>query len=274
MIRFQHLSIKSKFNTFRLCSNLSSQPIPNPQTIITPKSSSLITKTPCRLYDFSNHPIPYHQAWEWQHTIFDAMRKHPNLPDAIILLEHEPVYTLGSSSELENVLFDAEQLKRGQTQQSKHTPLLVRTERGGEVTYHGPGQLVAYPILNLSRHKKDLHWYLRSLEEVVILMLKQNYNLDAGRKDGLTGVWVNDTKICAMGLKVSKWITMHGLALNICMDLSPFQRIIPCGISDYQVSSLDLLTDKAVTMCQARIQLLEAFSQVFGPYQLQPSTLE
>jgi lipoyl(octanoyl) transferase len=136
------------------------------------------------------------------------------------------------------------------------------------VTYHGPGQLVAYPIINLDRHRRDLHWYLRKLEDVVILMLGREYGLNAGRKDGLTGVWVGDDKVCALGLKVTKWITMHGLALNVTTDLYPFERIVPCGIAHHGVTSLKALLgeSKAVSMDAARDQLAAAFRDVFGPY--------
>ena len=215
--------------------------------------------------------MPYQDAWDLQHELVTSMKKDTETPDTIILLEHEPVYTLGTASKLEHVLFDAEELRRGQTcQEEKTTPMLIRTERGGEVTYHGPGQLVAYPIMNLTRHKKDLHWYLRTLEQTVIGMLRDFYGLDACRKEGLTGVWVGDVKVCAMGLKVSKWITMHGLALNVCTDMEAFERIVPCGLSEHGVSSLHLLTGGSVdvTMDKARAHLTESFQRTFGPYEV------
>jgi lipoyl(octanoyl) transferase len=120
----------------------------------------------------------------------------------------------------------------------------------------------------ISRHRRDLHWYLRSLEEVVIVMLQRHYGLDAQRKPGLTGVWVGDAKVCAMGLKVSKWVTMHGLALNVTADLAPFDGIVPCGISNYGVTSLQLLAGDRMAVCMedARLHFVEAFSEVFGPY--------
>lgn len=238
------------------------------QHISEPLDASSTSLCKCRVFDH-HQPVPYQDGWAMQHELVNEMKKDSDASDALVLLEHEPVYTLGTASKVENVLFDADELRFGQTPHQKGLPMLVRTERGGEVTYHGPGQLVAYPILNLNRHKKDLHWYLRSLEDVVIDMVEQNYGLTAGRKDGLTGVWVGDVKICAMGLKVSKWITMHGLALNVKANLEPFKRIIPCGISEHGVSSLHLLAQgRDISMQDAKRQLIESFSRVFGPYDL------
>ncbi len=149
------------------------------------------------------------------------------MPDVLLLLQHPPVYTLGQGATLEFLKFDP------------HHPdyELHRVERGGEVTYHCPGQLVGYPILNLSRHRQDLHWYLRQLETVLISVLDQ-YGLVGERIEGLTGVWVEGRKVAAIGIKASRWITMHGFALNVCPDLSGFERIVPCGIGDRPVGSL------------------------------------
>lgn len=224
---------------------------------------------PCRLYDVRDACIPYQSAWDWQHTLVSELKASPSAPDALILLEHEPVYTLGTASKLQHVLFPGPALRREDL--SSHPPpgvgaALIRTERGGEVTYHGPGQLVAYPILNLHRHKCDLHWYLRSLEEVVIDMLTRHYGLPAGTKQGLTGVFVEEDKICALGLKVSKWVTMHGLAINVDADLGPFERIVPCGVRGYGVTSLArLLGPDAVCMDDARDKFADSFARVFGP---------
>lgn len=225
------------------------------------------------LYDLRDGLVPYARAWELQHALVDARRKDASLPDAVILLEHEPVYTLGTASSLDHVLFSGEELRRGQVRVAgcKDAPLLVRTERGGEVTYHGPGQLVMYPILNLSRHRKDLHWYLRSLEEVVVRALREHYGLQAGRKEGLTGVWVGEEKVCALGLKVSRWITMHGLALNVCADLRPFERIVACGIEGKSVTSLHLLAHGETSMEMAKRNVVQSFCDVFGPYDVVPT---
>ena len=149
------------------------------------------------------------------------------LEDVLLLLEHPAVYTLGTGSSQDFLRFDPQD-----TSYEIH-----RIERGGEVTYHCPGQLVGYPILNLRYYQQDLHWYLRQLEEVILQVL-QSYGLPAERLSGLTGVWVEDHKIAAIGIKVSRWITMHGFAINICPDLTGFTRIVPCGIADKPVGSL------------------------------------
>lgn len=154
-------------------------------------------------------------------------RHHPDLPDTLLLLEHPPVYTLGQGADEHFLKFTP----------GAHMPPVVRIERGGEVTYHCPGQLVGYPILNLRQHRCDLHWYLRQLEEVLMQTVAV-LGLEAERLEGLTGVWIKGHKVAAIGIKVSRWITMHGFALNINPDLSGFGQIVPCGISDKPVGSL------------------------------------
>ncbi|PSB13815.1 lipoyl(octanoyl) transferase [filamentous cyanobacterium CCP1] len=179
----------------------------------------------CLFYDLGI--VPYGEAWEWQRSLVAARRTDSSLDDVLILLEHPPVYTLGQGSSLEFLKFDLNQ-----------SPYQIhRIERGGEVTYHCPGQLVGYPLLNLRHYKQDLHWYLRQLEEVLIQVLA-GYGLAGERIPGLTGVWVEGCKVAAIGIKVSRWITMHGFALNVCPDLEGFQQIVPCGIADKPVGSL------------------------------------
>jgi lipoyl(octanoyl) transferase len=182
-------------------------------------------KRQCTLYD--RGIIDYQTAWEWQKSLQQASIKDPDRSDTLILLEHPPVYTLGTGSSLEHLKFDPNNQEYS----------LYRIERGGEVTYHCPGQIVAYPILNLRYHQQDLHWYLRQLEEVIINVLAL-HNLTGVRIDGLTGVWIDEKKVAAIGIKVSKWITMHGFALNVCPDLTGFDRIVPCGIVDRSVTSM------------------------------------
>jgi lipoyl(octanoyl) transferase len=195
--------------------------------------------------------VPYAAALAWQQSLVAARKENAALADALILLEHPPVYTLGTGSSLKFLKFNP-----AQTQHSLH-----RTERGGEVTYHCPGQLIGYPILNLRRHQQDLHWYLRQLEEVLIQVLAL-YGLPGHRLPGFTGVWLEGRKVAAIGIKVSRWITMHGFALNICPDLSGFQQIIPCGIADKPVGSLaELRSD--INPDQVRQQVAAAFSDVF-----------
>lgn len=205
----------------------------------------------CLLYSIDD-PVPFLTAWQWQKRLMEARKQNSDLPDALLLLEHPTVYTLGQGSTLEFLKFDLED------------PNIEchRIERGGEVTYHAPGQIVGYPILNLSAHRKDLHWYLRQLEAVIIQVLEQ-YNLPATRVDGLTGVWIEDRKIAQVGIKVSRWITMHGFALNVDMDLAGFDRIVPCGISDRSVCSLDeFIPDINIEVVKGAIAL--AFAKVFN----------
>lgn len=188
------------------------------------------------LYDLHDRLVPYKQAWEWQKSLVKDVEVDRNTVGTILLLQHPPVYTLGAGSTENNLLFDID---------SPPAPV-YRTERGGEVTYHGPGQLVVYPILNLKALKPDLHWYLRSLEEVVMQTLDQVSGLQGKRVEGLTGVWVNDMKVAAIGVRATRWISYHGLALNVATDLAPFQSIVPCGISDRRVTSVkDVLLDMA-----------------------------
>ncbi|KAA8498730.1 Plastidial lipoyltransferase 2 [Porphyridium purpureum] len=189
---------------------------------------------------------------------------------AVVVVEHAPVYTLGTGSTSDNVLFDPDCPPYGAS--------LVRTERGGEVTYHGPGQLVLYPILHLGEHnssfKKDLHWYVSKLEESVILTLAE-YGLSAGRKKGLIGVWVGDAKYCAIGVKVSKWVTMHGLALNVSTDMEPFSYIVPCGIHEYAVGSLNSSRHVKcnVPLHEVKQRLLHNFANVFDVTFAPPSMI-
>ncbi len=171
--------------------------------------------------------VDYGAAWELQRSLVNQRRTDPNLADVVLMLEHPPVYTLGQGSSLEFLKFAPDDPSR----------TLWRVERGGEVTYHCPGQLVVYPILNLAFYQKDLHWYLRQLEEVIIRTLGE-FGLTGDRIPGLTGVWVEGYKVAAIGIKVSRWITMHGFAVNVCPDLEGFRAIVPCGISDRPVGSL------------------------------------
>ncbi|GFQ02937.1 putative lipoyltransferase-like protein chloroplastic [Phtheirospermum japonicum] len=175
----------------------------------------------CDLCDLHNELVPYAKACSWQNAIVKE-KKHlsqnnEDLADSLIILQHHPVYTLGAGSSEEYLNFDV-----------KDAPFdLYRTERGGEVTYHGPGQLVMYPIINLRHYKMDLHWYLRALEEVVIRALSSAFAIEALR----------NKKLAAIGIKVSQWISYHGLALNVTTDITPFERIVPCGIQGREHSS-------------------------------------
>lgn len=201
---------------------------------------------------FNQGVVDYQVAWEWQRSLVAERREKANLEDLLILLEHSSVYTLGTGANPEFVKFNLD----------KSDYSVYRTERGGEVTYHCPGQLVGYPILNLRHYRQDLHWYLRQLEEVLIRVLA-SYDLPGARVPGYTGVWLSGRKVGAIGVKVSRWITMHGFALNVCPDLSGFQRIVPCGIADKPVGSLaEFIPD--ITVEEVRGKVAIAFAEVFG----------
>ncbi len=208
-----------------------------------------IKKRECLLHNCRE--IDYQTAWIWQKSLQQERIKNPHQSDALVILEHPPVYTLGTGSSLEFLKFDHLQAEYE----------LYRVERGGEVTYHCPGQIIAYPILNLQYYQQDLHWYLRQLEEVIIQVLALS-QLTGERIDGLTGVWIEGRKIAAVGIKVSKWITMHGFALNVCPDLSGFDQIVPCGIADRTVGSMAEFIP-AVNPDLVRQQIIQVFADVF-----------
>lgn len=196
--------------------------------------------------------MSYQEAWEWQQKLVADRRTQPDLPDVLILLEHPPVYTLGQGATEAFLKFDPTQ-----------TDLeLHRIERGGEVTYHCPGQIVGYPILNLRYYRQDLHWYLRQLEEVLLRVLAV-YGLPGERLPGLTGVWLEGHKVAAIGIKVTRWITMHGFALNVCPDLTGFQQIVPCGIADKPVASLAQWLPE-IDPLEVRQVIVAQFADVFG----------
>ena len=195
--------------------------------------------------------LPYATALDWQRSLLSERRNNPSLDDVLILLEHPPVYTLGQGANWEFIKFDLDKTRSD----------VYVVERGGEVTYHCPGQLVGYPILNLQNYFKDLHWYLRQLEEVLIRALA-TYGLKGDRVSGLTGVWLEGRKVAAIGIKVSRWITMHGFALNVCPDLTGFEQIVPCGIPHKQVGSIAQFIPE-INLEQVRFQVATAFASVF-----------
>lgn len=209
-----------------------------------------IHKLRCLLYN--QGLMPYLEAHRWQRSLVGDRIHNKSLDDVLILLEHLPVYTLGLGSNPEFIKFD----------QDNSEYEVHRVERGGEVTYHCPGQLVGYPILNLQRYRQDLHWYLRQLEEVLIRVLAQ-YGLQGERLPAFTGVWLEGRKVAAIGIKVSRWITMHGFALNVCPDLTGFERIVPCGIADKSVGSLAEWIP-GITCQEVRSRIAQSFAEVFG----------
>ncbi len=195
---------------------------------------------------------PYSLAWAHQRSLVEARIANPDLPDVLLLLEHPPVYTLGTGSDIKFIKFNLDKTDKE----------VYRIERGGEVTYHCPGQLVGYPILNLRYYRQDLHWYLRQLEEVILQTIAI-YGLSGERIAGLTGVWVEGYKIAAIGIKVSHWITYHGFAINVCPDLSGFAEIIPCGIANKPVGSLEQFLPN-ISLMQVQQDLSRVFASVFG----------
>jgi lipoyl(octanoyl) transferase len=195
---------------------------------------------------------PYSLAWAQQRSLVAARIADPDLPDVLLLLEHPPVYTLGTGSDIKFVKFNLDKTDKE----------VYRIERGGEVTHHCPGQLVGYPILNLRYYQQDLHWYLRQLEEVILQTIAI-YGLSGERIAGLTGVWVEGYKIAAIGIKVSRWITYHGFAINVCPDLSGFAEIIPCGIANKPVGSLQQFLPN-ISLMQVQQDLSRVFTSVFG----------
>jgi lipoyl(octanoyl) transferase len=179
----------------------------------------------------------------------------------LLFVEHNPVYTLGKSGEINHVLINEEQRQQKGVE-------FFKINRGGDITFHGPGQLVGYPIFDLDMFKTDLGWYLRSLEEVIILTLKE-YGLHGDRSKGETGVWLEpdikgkERKICALGIRCSRWITMHGFAFNVNTDLDYFNFIIPCGIQNKKVTSLQAELGYEVSMDEVKTKMIRNFEKVF-----------
>jgi lipoyl(octanoyl) transferase len=211
--------------------------------------SNELNKYRCWLYH--KGLMPYLDAHQWQRSLVSERIHNPSLDDVLILLEHPPVYTLGQGANPEFLKFDLDQ----------QLYEVHKIERGGEVTYHCPGQLVGYPILNLQHYRQDLHWYLRQLEEVLIRVLA-NYGLHGERIPQFTGVWLEGRKVAAIGIKVSRWITMHGFALNVCPDMSGFANIVPCGIADKPVGSLEQWIP-GISCQEVRDCVAQCFAEVF-----------
>lgn len=215
--------------------------------------------------------IDYQECWDYQDVLFKKnvqtklsnRKENLNEPTTNYLLfcEHPHVYTLGKSGDKSHLLIDEQKLK-------ERNAKYYKIDRGGDITYHGPGQLVVYPILDLDHFFTDIHKYLRFLEEAVINSLSE-FGVETGRIDGLTGVWTlpqknnPSKKICAMGVRCSRWVTMHGLALNINPDLSYFNNIVPCGISDKAVTSMQAELNQEVSISEVKKVLLEKLIGLF-----------
>lgn len=216
--------------------------------------------------------MEYQAAWDKQEEIFGQIVKQKTAnrsletplptPNYMVFTEHPHVYTLGKSGKEENLLLDEEGLKE------KHASY-HHINRGGDITYHGPGQIVGYPILDLDNFFTDIHRYLRTLEEVIILTLK-DYGMKGDRYPGFTGVWLDPEdpfrarKICAMGVRASRWVTMHGFALNVNTDLSYFGNIVPCGIDDKGVTSLEKELGRPLDIDEVKAKIITHMAEQFG----------
>lgn len=204
--------------------------------------------------------MAYEEAYRLQKQVFECVRKEEML-DTVLTVEHPHIYTLTKHSKPEHLLWN-------EAQRQEKGVAVCETDRGGEITYHGFGQLVAYPILNMAHFYKDAHRYLRDLEEVVICLLSE-FGIAASRKQhpdprkNYTGVWIGEEKICAIGVKFSHWTTMHGLALNVNTDLDYFEGIVPCGITDKGVTSLAKILNQTVPLNYIEKLFAKHFSQVF-----------
>jgi len=206
--------------------------------------------------------IPYGEAHRLQERLVE-LRKRDEIPDRLLLLEHPHVITLGRAAETENVLADARIREELGVE-------LFETGRGGDVTYHGPGQLVGYPIIHLAPDRCDVRRYVRDLEEVMIRVTAE-YGIEAGRIDGLTGIWVGDEKLGAIGVRISRWVTMHGFAFNVNTDLDYFQLIVPCGIRDHGVTSLERLLGRRIDLLDVANRIRNQFGQVFDRVMTDPT---
>ena len=171
---------------------------------------------------------PYQEVWDYQKEI-QAKRIAGEIEDTLLMVEHEPVYTLGKNANENHLLQSRDQ-----------SVDVFNIERGGDITFHGPGQLVGYPILDLSNYKKSVSWYMRTLEQIIIDTVSE-FGIEAKRVEGLTGVWVGDEKIAALGVRIRRWVTMHGFSINVNTDLTFYDGIIPCGIFDHGITSMEQL---------------------------------
>lgn len=193
--------------------------------------------------------IGYEAAWALQRQLVDQRRAR-QIPDTLLLLEHPHVFTLGRNARQENLLSQPPEVE------------VHRTNRGGDITYHGPGQLVGYPIFDLGGMRKDVVWYVRSIEEALIGVLAQ-FGITAGRNPGYTGVWVNGEKVAAIGVHISHWITSHGFALNVAPELRYFECIVPCGIRHAGVTSMERLLGRRPDMAAVKQAVARVFEGIF-----------
>lgn len=214
--------------------------------------------------------MDYKEAWDYQNELFQGIidiklsNRKKDIKESssnyFLFTEHPPVYTLGKSGDLSNLLLNEEQLKQKGIS-------FFKSNRGGDITFHGPEQIVGYPIIDLEEFKPDIRWYMRSLEEVIIRTIAQ-YGLKGTRSEGETGVWLDVgtpfvRKICALGVRTSRWVTMHGFALNVNTNLGFFDHIIPCGIRGKAVTSMEAELNKKIPTQEVKLLINKYFEEVF-----------
>ena len=193
--------------------------------------------------------MDYQSAWDFQKEFHNKVLLGKEA-DTLFLVEHEPVYTLGKNANNNNLL-----------KKANSNVKVFNVERGGDITYHGPGQLVGYPILDLHNYQKNISWFMRTLESILIETLS-SFDIHANQKEGLTGVWVGDEKIGAQGVRISRWVTMHGFSLNVNTDLSYFDSIVPCGIVNCGITSMKKLLGKPQDMDLVKKSTVNAFNKI------------
>ena len=193
---------------------------------------------------------PYQEVWAYQKEI-QAKRIAGEIEDTFLMVEHEPVYTLGKNANENHLLQSRDQ-----------SVDVFNIERGGDITFHGPGQLVGYPILDLSNYKKSISWYMRILEQIIIDTVSE-FGIEAKRIEGLTGVWVGDEKIAALGVRIRRWVTMHGFSINVNTDLAFYDGIIPCGIFDHGITSMEQLLCRPQDMEKVKKVVRSKFGYYF-----------
>ena len=195
----------------------------------------------------------YNDTWKLQKKL-QSKRILGEIEDHLLLVEHPPVFTLGKNASKQHIINNSEDVS------------IIQTDRGGNITFHGPGQLVCYPILDLNHYKRSITWYMRELEQLIIDVLGE-YGIKASRKKGLTGTWVKDKKIAALGVRISKWVTMHGFSLNINPDLNFYKHIIPCGIKEYGVTSMaKIMGNEVPSMEEIKTKMKKRFIKNFAGY--------
>jgi len=195
----------------------------------------------------------YKETWKLQKKL-QSKRILGEIEDHLLLVEHPPVFTLGKNASKQHIINNSDDVS------------IIQTDRGGNITFHGPGQLVCYPILDLNHYKRSITWYMRELEQLIIDVLGE-YDVKAIRKKGLTGTWVKDKKIAALGVRISRWVTMHGFSININPDLNFYNNIIPCGIKEYGVTSMaKIMGDEVPSMDEIKAKMTKHFTKNFFGY--------